>query len=138
MTGMLGVYLTAVELTKQGFIVSPTSRSAMGADLLVTDQQCKKAWSVQVKTNAKAAGFWLAGRGAKNTFSPSHIYVFVNARPKKGAPEFYVVPSRAASKAIKTSAARSTGSIWHIYWKDERYRDAWRIFGTPLGSKPVS
>ena len=38
MTGMLGVYLTAVELVKRGFIVSPTSRSAMGADLLVTSR----------------------------------------------------------------------------------------------------
>ena len=52
MTGMLGVYLTAVELVKRGFIVSPTSRSAMRADLLVTDQLCQRAWSVQVKTNA--------------------------------------------------------------------------------------
>jgi hypothetical protein len=33
MTGMLGVYLTAAELVKRGFIVSPTSRSALGADL---------------------------------------------------------------------------------------------------------
>jgi hypothetical protein len=46
MTGMLGVYLVAAELSGRGFIVSPTSRSAFGADLLVTDQQCKKAWSV--------------------------------------------------------------------------------------------
>lgn len=46
---MLGVYLTAVELTKLGFIVSPTSRSAFGADLLVTDAGCRKAWSLQSK-----------------------------------------------------------------------------------------
>jgi hypothetical protein len=42
-------YLTAVELVKLGFIVSPTSRSAMGADLLVTNRLCSKTWSVQVK-----------------------------------------------------------------------------------------
>ena len=50
MTGMLGVYLTAAELSRLGFIVSPTSRSAFGADLLVPDQHCRKTWSVQVKT----------------------------------------------------------------------------------------
>jgi len=61
MTGMLGVHLTAVELVKLGFIVSPTSRSAIGADLLATDQRCKKAWSVQVKTNAGTPNFWLVG-----------------------------------------------------------------------------
>ncbi len=43
MTGMFGVYLTAAELTARGLIASPTSRSAIGADLLVTDQRCKKA-----------------------------------------------------------------------------------------------
>jgi hypothetical protein len=42
MTGMRGVYLVAAELTRLGFIVSPTSRSARGADLLVTDQECQK------------------------------------------------------------------------------------------------
>jgi hypothetical protein len=55
MTGMLGVYLVAAELSRLGFIVSPTSRSAAGADLLVTDQECQKAWSVQVKTNKNIA-----------------------------------------------------------------------------------
>jgi hypothetical protein len=82
MTGMLGVHLTAVELIKRGFVVSPTSRSAMGADLLITDQRCKKAWSVQVKTNAGTPNFWLVGSHAKEINSPTHVYVFVNI-PKK-------------------------------------------------------
>lgn len=129
MTGMLGVYLTAVELTKLGFIVSPTSRSAMGADLLVTDPKCKRAWSVQVKTNAKSARFWLTGEKAKELASKSHIYVFVNAKPKSGDPEFYVVPSQVVARKIITTPPRSTGSIWHSYAKDERYRDRWSIFG---------
>ncbi len=34
-TGMQGVYLVAAELTHLGFIVSVTSRSTRGADLLV-------------------------------------------------------------------------------------------------------
>ncbi|HEY2032688.1 MAG TPA: hypothetical protein VGH02_03270 [Rhizomicrobium sp.] len=138
MTGMLGVYLTAVELTKLGFIVSPTSRSALGADLLVTDQECKKAWSVQVKTNAKTAKFWLTSEKAKSISSKSHIYVFVNARRDKGEPEFYVVPSRIVAKTIKTTPPRKTGSIWHSYWKDEKYRDAWKkVFGEPKGPTPA-
>src|SRR5215208_4312133 len=52
MTGMLGVYMVAAELSRLGFIVSPTSRSARGADLLVTNQTCTRTISVQVKTNA--------------------------------------------------------------------------------------
>lgn len=80
LTGMLGVYMAAVELTKRGWIVSPTSRSAMGADLLVTDPLCSQTWSIQVKTNARKATFWLCGKKACELKSPSHVYVFVNAR----------------------------------------------------------
>ena len=35
-TGMRGVYLVAAELAAQGLIVTATSRSAFGADLLVS------------------------------------------------------------------------------------------------------
>ena len=69
-TGMRGVYLVASELAARGLIASPTSRSAAGADLLVTDENCANAFSVQVKTNAKPAGFWLAGAKTQNISSP--------------------------------------------------------------------
>jgi DNA invertase Pin-like site-specific DNA recombinase len=72
MTGMLGVYLVAAELSKLGFIVSPTSRSAAGADLLVTDQKCCKAWSVQVKTQMKVANYWTA-RSVAVEFVKEHL-----------------------------------------------------------------
>ena len=140
MTGMLGVYLTAVELTKLGFIVSPTSRSAMGADLLVTDQQCKNAWSVQVKTNAEAKTFWLTNEQTKNLISDSHIYVFVNARQKKGPPEFYVVPSKIVAKAVAvTPPEKGEGAKWlPSYRKDKNYRDQWSVFGNALGPTPAA
>src|SRR5438067_611112 len=96
--GMHGVYLVAAELSRLGFIVSPTSRSAFGADLLVTDQKCKKAWSVQVKTTMRPAKFCLVNEHALNTSSPSHVYVFVTARKDADSyPEFLVVPSEAVA-----------------------------------------
>ncbi len=135
LTGMLGVYLTAVELTKLKFIVSPTSRSALGADLLVTDQLCQKAWSVQVKTNFGSAGYWLVNEKAKALSSGSHVYVFVNAMSGKGVPEFYVVPSSVVAKSIETTPPRSTGSIWHLYRKNTKYQDRWTdVFGSPTPS----
>jgi hypothetical protein len=72
-TSMQGVYLVAAELTYRGFIVSITSRNAFGADLLVTDQQCRQAWSVQVKTNHQAMSFWLVSKHARNIKSATHI-----------------------------------------------------------------
>jgi hypothetical protein len=141
MTGMLGVYLTAVELVKRGFIVSPTSRSAMGADLLVTDQRCRKAWSVQVKTNAALARYWLVSHKSKETVSPSHIYVFVNVpkpQNRQKEPQFYIVPSGVVGNKFKTTKPRgSRGSIWHYFERKEAYRDNWNIFGNPMGATPA-
>src|SRR3990167_2416096 len=96
LTGMRGVYLVAAELSKLGFIASPTSRSAIGADVLVTDQKCKKAFSVQVKTNARSFGFWLIGKKARDAVSDSHIYVFVNLKNSKTGEniEYFVVSSK--------------------------------------------
>ena len=130
MNGMLGVYLAAAELIKQGFIVSPTSRSAMGADLLVTDQRCQKAWSVQVKTNASTANFWLAGRHAREIKSKTHIYIFVSV-PKNKAPRFFIVPSTTVAKMVHGGE----GS-WYPYYRDEKFENNWKLFGDPKGPIP--
>jgi hypothetical protein len=134
MTGMLGVYLTAAELVKCGFIVSPTSRSALGADLLVTDQHCKRAWSVQVKTNSSMQNWWHMGATAKQLASATHIYVFVSI-PKnpKRPPQFYVVPSRQVAPFIKKTRTRG-----YAYYRDESYRDKWKLFGNPTGPIPTT
>jgi hypothetical protein len=105
MTGMQGVYLVAAELTRRGLVVSPTSRSAFGADLLVTDQKCKQAWSVQVKTNFGRPGFWLLNKHSHKTKSDSHVYVLVNLGlknppQKRLPPDFYVVPSRILARRM--------------------------------------
>jgi hypothetical protein len=130
MTGMLGVYLTAAELTKLGFIVSPTSRSAFGADLLVTDQRCRKAWSVQVKTNRKAAAFWLVSAHTGDSCSDSHVYVFVTLRGDSRR-DYFVVPSTKVA-GIYRIKRRKTGSVWYsVYQRDmPDYAEAWgKAFG---------
>lgn len=140
LTGMLGVYMVAVELTKRGWIVSPTSRSAMGADLLVTDPRCSQAWSIQVKTNAKKATFWLCGKAACDLTSPSHIYVFVNAQNGSSTgkePEFYVVPSATVAQSLKTEHRRN--SVWYPFYRDDRYRDQWeQVLGKPRRARADS
>ncbi len=131
MTGMLGVYLVAAELSRLGFIVSPTSRSAAGADLLVTDQECQKAWSVQVKTNKHAANFWLVGAHAKKLKSNSHAYVFVNIR-EGGRPEYVVAPSAHVAAKVVESISK-TGSVWYSFSRKDRLSDGegWELFGDP-------
>jgi len=140
-TGMLGVYLTAAELTNKGFIVSPTSRSAAGADLLVTDQKCQRAFSVQVKTQRRAANFWLVTRQAREINSPTHIYVFINLRGDN-RPEYLVVPSEVVAKKMYEDKSK-TGSTFYCFdrsagkefvvaqgWTGQR-QEGWEIFGSP-------
>ena len=126
-TGMTGVFLVAAELSQRDFIVSPTSRGASGADLLVTDKLCKQAFSVQVKTNAKVFGYWLINKNAKDTVSPTHIYVLVNLR-KNGEKEYFVVPSKDISK--KMAIDKSSQSEWPYfnYPDAEPYKNGWQIF----------
>jgi hypothetical protein len=130
MTGMLGVYLVAAELTSRGFIVSPTSRSAAGADLLVTDQDCRKAWSVQVKTNRKAAAFWLVGEHALRLSSESHVYVFVNLAGES-RPEYLVAPSAYVASKVVTSHRKA--GIWYSFKRADRLAldEGWTLFGDP-------
>jgi hypothetical protein len=130
MTGMLGVYLVAAELTDKGLVVSITSRNARGADLLVTDQSYKNTWSIQVKTNRKAAKFWLLNKDYGETVSKTHVYIFVNLRGKN-RPEYFIVPSKVVAKDGFTSTSK-TGSIWYAYdtakTKADAYRENWSVF----------
>jgi hypothetical protein len=109
---MLGVHLAAAEFIRRGFIVAPTSRGAVGADLLVTDASCKKTWSIQVKTRAnKTYDSWIVGRNVKSTASASLIYVLVSF--VDDIAQFRVVPSRIVAKY-----ARPKGTILFFYESD--------------------
>lgn len=129
-TGMRGVYLVAAELSREGLIVSPTSRSAKGADIVVTDQKCQKTYSVQVKTNATTFNFWLVGEHAKEMKSDTYIYVFVNLKNKKGNDviEYFVVPSKIVAENIETD---KQGKWESFYYKNaKKYDKGWSIFKT--------
>jgi hypothetical protein len=97
---MTGVYFTAAELSRRGYIVSATSRSARGADLLVTDQSCLNAWSVQVKTNAKKRNSWQVGREDALVVSQTHLFVFVTLNGRN-RPSFMVVSSSDVADKVK-------------------------------------
>jgi len=132
-TGMRGVYLVAAELAKRDYIASPTSRSAAGADLLVTDALMKRAFSVQVKTNGKAMNFWLVGKQGQELASDSYVYVFVNIKPKQDARDevdYYVVPSSVVKEKTRYGKAK-TGSEWYSFMCQDAkpFKDRWSVFG---------
>ena len=135
---MHGVFLTAAELTYRGFIVSLTSRSAFGADLLVTDNQCQRTWSVQVKTNqSTAANFWLLSPHCERLKCDSHIYVFVGLKGNQ-RPKFLAVPSRIVAANVCKDTHKS--GIFYSFaratkWehKDEGWEEAFGNAPPALG-----
>ena len=122
LTGMRGVYLVAAELSKLEFIVSLTSRSSFGADIFVTDMDCKKTYSVQVKTNTRIFGFWLLNKHCKELKSDGHLYIFVNLR--KQETEYFVVPSKVVSRKMEI------GGKWYSfsYENAKQYKNMWSLF----------
>jgi hypothetical protein len=133
LTGMTGVYLVAAELSKRGLTASPTSRSAQGADLLVTDQQCQRSFAIQVKTNAKSFGFWLVGPNAQSVVSDSLIYAFVNLR--KIEVEYYLIPSKIVAKnVVVTLPSPTRKTTWYSVYKRDigKYRDNWSVFDSDV------
>lgn len=123
-TGMTGLYLVAANLSWRRLIVSPTSRSAYTADLLVTDALCKNTYAVQVKTNACTFSFWLVNTSTSQIVSENLIYALVNLR--KGGPEFYIVPSAVVARRVRVSKPSKTRkSLWYsVFLKDiEEFRD---------------
>ena len=125
---MRGVYLVAAELSKHGFIASPTSRGARAADILATDAECKRAFSVQVKTKSTRASYWLLNRDDKRFVSDSHIYVFVSIKEEGVAAEFFIIPSKVVAK--KAYAERFGQNIWYSFTVQDAkpYLGRWEIF----------
>lgn len=129
---MIGVYLVAAQLTNRGLIASPISRSAFGADILLTDQLCSKSYSVQVKTNSKPTSSWLLNKKSKEIVGKNHVYVFVNLRKTESSldADYYIVPSKVVSQYMQK--VKRPNSTWYAsYLEDAQdYKDQWSIFGT--------
>ncbi|MCI0360969.1 MAG: hypothetical protein L0211_21020 [Planctomycetaceae bacterium] len=128
-TGMTGLYLVAAELSKRSFIVSPTSRSAHTADLLITDALCQETYAVQVKTNASTFNFWLVSAKTSRIKSKNFVYVFVNLR--RNRPEFFIVPSKVVTAKVRVDQPSKTRkTVWYsVYLKNiAQFKDRWDTF----------
>lgn len=126
MTSMLGVYLVAAELTSRDFIVASAPSGAPGVDIMVADQHCQKAWTVQVRTNRKSAGAWQLDARTDNIEADSHVYVFANLKGDQ-RPYYYVVPSRIVAGHQRVTPDGHSFSRAAA----EEYRENWVLFGPP-------
>jgi len=98
-------------------------------DLLVTGENCAKAFSVQVKTNAKVASFWLVGLKARDIVAASHVYAFVNLRREGLADDFYIVPSQIVAKYTRIEKRKN--STWYAIYRNDiaKFKSKWSVAG---------
>ena len=120
--------MVAAELSRRGFTASPTSRSAFGADLLVTDADCKRAFSVQVKTKTTQGTYWLLSNDYKRLASRSHVYVLVNIKKDPLLPQFFVIPSRVVAKKGNVELFGKQSWSWFDHEDAIPYQDRWTVF----------
>lgn len=121
-SGMRGVFLVAAELAQRGFVVSPTSRSARGVDLLATNLDGTRTFAVEVKSSSKSS-FWLVSQHAGQRASRNNIWVFVFLGTNKARSSFYVVPSTRLAALVEGTR------FWHVKRaRVKRYEDRWSLF----------
>jgi Holliday junction resolvase len=122
-SGMRGVFLVAAELAERGFVVSPTSRSARGVDLLASNFEGTRAYAVEVKSTSKQS-FWIVGKEAGLRKSPSQIWVFVKFGKTGERARFFVVPSTHLRRYFNKGKTMPFVKRKAI----EKYEDRWAVF----------
>lgn len=125
LTGMTGVYLVAAKLCREGFVVSPTSRSAHGVDLLASAPNGGRTLAIEVKSNARTFGFWLLAKKANQVTARGQYYALVNLR--KDREEYFIVPSRIVAKRMVLKRRGPKKTEWRSISIDDvlRYREKW-------------
>jgi Holliday junction resolvase len=122
-SGMRGVFLVAAELAERGFVVSPTSRSARGVDLLASNLDGTRTYAVEVKSTSKTT-FWIVNKEAGLRKSRSQIWVFVKFRNAGERARFFVVPSTQLRRYFNKGKTMPFVKRRAI----EKFEDRWTVF----------
>jgi hypothetical protein len=114
--GATGEFYVASFLSALGFVVALPRGGVPSSDLLVTNSNCSKAITIQVKTatkplnNDKKYGYgeylsWSVSQKSKTIFGTSHWYAFVDISgwpENRNFAEIYFVPSKDVSSQLET------------------------------------
>lgn len=101
-SGIAGEYSVAAELSKRHWIASLTMKNAKGVDILITDDEAKKTFAIQVKASQGNKKRWMLSEKAENMSSRNFFYVLVNFNHDLDKTEFHIVPSAVVAKKIKS------------------------------------
>lgn len=92
LSAVAGEYFVAAELSRQGYVASPTLRHTRGIDILVSTADATRAIGVRVKTKQGRKAAWvLSEKVERDDLAEILVFVFV-ALNDQSPPDYYVVP----------------------------------------------
>jgi len=139
LAGVSGEYFVAAELSRRGFIASISLRNTRGIDILVTNQEGSKSFTIQCKTSQKKNKKWVLSDKSETFFSENHFYVFVSLGNLEEQPDFHIVPSKVVAETIskshrewlnslgKSGQKRNDSSMRNFLDKDDIYLGRWEL-----------
>lgn len=139
LSGNAGEYTVAAELSRRGYIASLTMKNSKGVDILVTDEDAKNTFAIQVKTNQGYQKYWMLTEKSETMASKNFFYILVNLGSETGLPEFHIVPSEVIVKEIskshkdwlaapgKKGQAHKDNKIRKFFDEEDRYLGKWEL-----------
>jgi hypothetical protein len=140
-SGIAGEYFVAAELSRRGYIASVTLRNTDGVDVLCANKETSKTVGIQVKTNRGSNRTWLMNEKAEGYVADNLFYIFVNLNDNKKEPDYFIVPSKVASKFVtenhniwlktpgKNGRAHVDTSMRKFIDLKEEYLGRWELLG---------
>lgn len=139
LTGIVGEYYVAAELSKKGLFAAITLRNTEGYDILATNPESKEQFCIQVKTTWNRRK-WVMGKKVENNYSKNHFYILVNLFEEDKRPEFFIIKSEELASIIKTGHANwlktpgvnnqphNDNNIREFRDNDGKYLEKWDVF----------
>jgi len=90
LSGIAGEYYVAAELSRRGYLAAITLRNSDGVDILVSNIDGDKLFSIQVKTTQNKRK-WILSKKVEVEHSEKKYYVFVNIPADINLPPEYVI-----------------------------------------------
>ncbi|ESU20193.1 hypothetical protein FEDK69T_30460 [Flavobacterium enshiense DK69] len=91
--GIAGEYYAAAEISRRGFLAAITLRNSDGVDILVSNIEGSKLFSIQVKTTQNKSK-WILNKKIENDKAENKYFVFVNIpQDLEKQPKYYIVKS---------------------------------------------
>jgi len=138
--GIAGEYFVAGELSRRGYVASPTLRNTRGIDILASNQEATKSVGIQVKTCQGAAPRWVMTKTAEADGAENLFYVFVRL-PPGAPPRYHIVPRHVVTAFVREDNRRwlaTPGQNGQAHRENdvrvfsdpgEEYKDRWHLLG---------